>query len=476
MATGLRHLGWLLAAACVGCGAAEEAPPQASPGEDAGARADGSAGGDATAPDDAAPRPDAGSTDASQPDSAQGKPDAAASPRVVLTAVDDATTMYATFQSHNQKVVTNRHGIFITYLHSYDSPDGSDAKTRATWRLARSTDGGKTFRTLFERVYATKAPTLDTDGEDLYLIHPDWVTGDAYFYRFSAASNFTSPAVSTIRGGTAGKYAAIYDPTRKLVHYLTWSTLFAVQTNGTVAYSSPFYKPGDHAAPHYPHLAMTPDGILFAAWTTTANGDGHYYDVRYLASWDGGRSWGRPEPGKMVTLPVVGDDTGPSVGITLASEVSTTKERWNWLGAFAYKDWKLHFMYAGGQVPTWSTSYVRYNWDWRDPKIDARVAPTVRGETTAVNSMDGFFAHDGKVGSPLYLVSRSPDQRITVLSSRDNGTSWHDFAKSEYQAPAGRSVYAIGGARTVTPDGLLGTFTEQSSGSQHKVYFLRVEL
>ena len=37
---------------------------------------------------------------------------------IELTQVDDKAIAYATFQSHNQKVVSNRYGIFITYVRS----------------------------------------------------------------------------------------------------------------------------------------------------------------------------------------------------------------------------------------------------------------------------------------------------------------------------------------------------------------------
>ena len=59
---------------------------------------------------------------------------------VELSCVDDEAVGYATFQSHNQKVISNGHGIFITHIRTRNQ-----AYTAQTWRLSRSTDGGRTF-------------------------------------------------------------------------------------------------------------------------------------------------------------------------------------------------------------------------------------------------------------------------------------------------------------------------------------------
>ena len=70
-----------------------------------------------------------------------------------LTLVDPAVTGYATFQSHNQKVVANRYGYFLTYIQTRDEPFLAQQ-----WRLMRSVDEGKTFSLVYEAVRATNAP------------------------------------------------------------------------------------------------------------------------------------------------------------------------------------------------------------------------------------------------------------------------------------------------------------------------------
>ena len=91
--------------------------------------------------------------------SSRGDEPAATPPRPIeLTQVEAKAIAYATFQSHNQKVVSNRYGIFLTYVrsaaHNYMAQD---------WLLAHSTNGGRTFQTLFEETRATSAPVLETD-------------------------------------------------------------------------------------------------------------------------------------------------------------------------------------------------------------------------------------------------------------------------------------------------------------------------
>ena len=53
--------------------------------------------------------------------------------RVTVGCVDSRATNYATFQSHNQKVVANRYGIFTTHIRSRN-----EAYTAQIWWLAEN--------------------------------------------------------------------------------------------------------------------------------------------------------------------------------------------------------------------------------------------------------------------------------------------------------------------------------------------------
>ena len=69
---------------------------------------------------------------------------------IQLTCVDPQATGYGTFQSHNQKVVSNRRGIFMTHLRSRN-----EAYTAQSWRLSWTTNAGESFVTLFAATNAT---------------------------------------------------------------------------------------------------------------------------------------------------------------------------------------------------------------------------------------------------------------------------------------------------------------------------------
>src|SRR5262245_9732086 len=131
-----------------------------------------------------------------------------------LVCVDERATGYATFQSHNQKVVENARGIFMTHLRTRN-----EEYTAQTWRLSRSGDRGQTWKTIFEATHATNPPVIETDaGGNLYLVRPDFADGHAYLYRFSAGGDDANPAVSKIPGAAAGKYALYLDPVRRQLY------------------------------------------------------------------------------------------------------------------------------------------------------------------------------------------------------------------------------------------------------------------
>src|SRR5262249_43413729 len=148
---------------------------------------------------------------------------------IELTQVDDQAIAYATFQSHNQKVVCNRQGIFITYVQA-----ANESYMAQKWVLAHSTDGGRKFQTLFEETRATSAPVLETDRwGGLYLPRPDFADGNAYLSRF--ASPTAEPVTTTLAGGSAGKYCQLLDEARQRIYYFAHNGMFhVIGTDGAV--------------------------------------------------------------------------------------------------------------------------------------------------------------------------------------------------------------------------------------------------
>ena len=388
--------------------------------------------------------------------------------RIELICVDDNATGYGTFQSHNQKVVRNAKGIFMTHIRTRN-----EAYTAQEWRLSQSRDGGKSFVTLFAATNATSAPALETDAENnLYLARPDYVDGHAYLYRFAAAKDYRAPVITRIPNGSAGKYCLMLDRARKQLYYFAHNNTFhRLALDGTVLSSTNLIAPGGSAVLQYPLLSLDPNGTLHAAWTTQSRERYLYWDIHYLQSRDGGGSWqtmaGRPTP-----LPVIADQTGPADRITLDDEFDVH----TWLANMLVKDGKAHFLYLAQSTPP-RQHYVRY--DLATARRELDIQPEFKGDRLALRSLDGFFATSASVrGSTLYCISRdAANSRIACLASDDNGTTWYDYAVSDTVI----SPYSIGGCCEVTPDGLiLGSFTDTTATTStaaggSKVYFLRIK-
>ncbi len=127
---------------------------------------------------------------------------------------------------------------------------------------------------------------------------------------------------------------------------------------------------------------------------------------------------------------------------------------------------EAHFVYTS-TAGTAGLRYVRYA--TAAPYAMDAFAEQVRGETIALGGLGTFFSADAATGY-LYLTGSDRSGGIGVLISRDNGTTWHDFAETSGH-PA-FTVYATGGAREVTADGsIIGEFTDVNTND---AYFIRV--
>lgn len=388
---------------------------------------------------------------------------------IEVVCVDPHAHGYATFQSHNQKVVANRHGIFMTHLRSRN-----EAYTAQQWRLLRSQDGGKSFATIYEATDPTNPPVIESDAAgNIYLIRPDFVDRNAYLYRFGKADDYQTPTITEIPGASAGKYAMEIDEVRRQIYFMAHNGTFnVVGFDGVVKKGGRMLAHGPDAHPQYPHLHLDEAGHLHAAWTNTKRGGKLYWDIRHLYSTDGGTSW-QSLTGQRVVPPIVCDRHGPSLQITLEDEFEAS----TWLANMHADRDKLHFFYVARTEPR-RHHYVRFDRSSLEQDVIERDVDRLKlnGRTLELIGSDGFFA--GQVGTEdLYLVGRGRKGHIVCLISRDNGTSWHDYARSIKSFNA----YSIGGFRRVTADGyIIGSFTDQKGNNGvndqlSQVYFLRIK-
>ena len=384
---------------------------------------------------------------------------AAAPAKVELTLVDGNATGYGTFQSHNQKVLSNRNGIFMTHNRTRNEP-----YTAQQWRLSRSTDGGKTFATVYEATHGTHPPCIETDENDnVYLVRSEFADGHAYLHTFFAADDYAAAKarVTPVPAGAAQKFSMCYDRGRKQLYYASYNRFDVIATNGTVRSSGKLFRDGKNAEMQYPILCMDAAGVLHFAWTTVPFGKMTYRSIHFMHSPDAGATWHNPD-GSPLTPPMVADDTGPAARVNLDDELDAS----NWLSSFRERNGKGHFLYLSTVNPP-RQHYVRY--DLKTAKRELDTQPVFKGETIALHGLDGFFTASDKTH---YCLGHTADQRIGCLASDDNGTTWRDHALSE---PLD-GLYALGGCRAVTADGfIIGSFTQSpSTGGGSKVYFLRI--
>ncbi len=212
---------------------------------------------------------------------------------------------------------------------------------------------------------------------------------------------------------------------------------------------------------------LDPSGVLHIAWTSLKHGVYLYWDIHYMASDDGARSWRRMD-GTPLQVPLPADEGGASDRITLDDEF----EVHSWLSNLLVKDGKAHFAYAA-LAADWRQHYVRY--DLATAERDVDLHPIFAGEEIRLASLDGFFAsRAGRPVAPLYYVS-SDAGRLGCLASDDNGETWYDYAVSD----GSFNPYSIGGARELTADGaIVGTFTDYQATEDRdssQVHFFRIQ-
>jgi hypothetical protein len=378
-------------------------------------------------------------------------PYSSAEPLVIATTViEERGPHFATFQSHNQKVVQNKRGIFMTYNHSRDEKYNAQE-----WRVMHSADGGGSFTQVFASTDATNPPCLETDSADnLYVGHPDWVTSDVVLVRLLASENYQTAHRTRVPKSAAGKYSLVLDEPRKQVCYFSHSGKFIrFGLDGKVLADGLLLKRGEKAVQEYTHLHVAADGVLHAAWTSLNVPIRRYWGIHHLQSPDGGKTWHRFAAGPF-TPPIAADETGPSDRITLEDEFEPS----TWLSNTLTKNGKTHFIYASKADKDIRQHHVRY--DTSTGKREADHTPELKGETLALNVGDGFMATSTRVkDSPLFIVARTwkAPPRLACLRSSDNGQTWHDHAVS---APL-TQPYAIGGCREITADGfVIGSFTD----------------
>ena len=394
--------------------------------------------------------------------------------KVDVTLVDKEAVGYATFQNHNQKVLQNAGGIFMTHIRSRN-----EAYTAQQWRLSHSTDGGRTFSTVYEATHATNPPAIETDAEaNVYLVRPDFADGYSYLYRFAAPDYGQPEVIAKIPGGACGKFCLLLDADREQFYFFSNNNTFHVLgLDGQIKHSLTLTRGGQFGGIQYPHLYLAPDGMLHAPITTEKTGRYCYRSVQHLQSPDGGQTWQRMDSTTLAPA-VVCDDSGPTQRISLDDEF----EAHSWLCSCVARGGKVHFVYStlDSHSKDFKSPLIRMNYVRCDAATGEKDfhRQELNGQTITLDKWNGFLAtRRRQPEAPLYAMM-ADDERLACLVSHDNGTSWQDHVLGETEYT---DAYSIGGSREITDDGyLIGSFTDRVQSSLDPegvcpVYFFRVK-
>lgn len=386
---------------------------------------------------------------------------------IELTCIDEQVIHSATFQSNTQHVVSNRSGIFATYVKTRNEDYSAQ-----NWRLVRSTDGGSSFSLVAEGVAATNPPVIETDDEgNIYSCRVDWKNNNTAIDCFPSASNFTQTRTLDLPGVAGGKFAMSLDRVRNHLCFITLDgVLHRIGVNGTTLAPVKLLVPGEKAVLQYPSLHFDERNDLYFCWTTVAHGKYLYYDIHVMRSMDGGDRW-ETISGKQLTLPLAADDGGYTDLISTKDEFEVT----TWLANALPRFGKLHAIYET-QSEVRRYNYVRF--DTLQGKEELRISPRFGGMTLSVQGLDGGLASQAnKPDATLFAVVKDATRpRLACLRSDDQGNTWKDWAVSQEVT----SPYAIGTCREITADGaVIGTFTDAIEPSNNnmgksKLYFFRI--
>lgn len=458
-------------------------------------------------------------------DSSETKPQIKVIGAAHMTVLANNVPAYASFAGYQNRVVQNANGIFVAYL-EFHSP--SWPANQYFWRLVRSQDGGKSFKTVHSGYAITRAPVVETDGaSNVYVLYPNLKAGSFSFLRFDSATNYSNTINKTIKADAGGKFVSHYDAARKRIYFMTvgagaWTrtSFFALDLTGSVLFSYRFSHQGSMASLHYPHLAMNDSSTtLYAAWTTDKDGQRNYSSIHFARSTNGGMSWSTMTGNPLSPSPtstgadnsLVPDIYGPTDNL-----LGIARTNWpRWLANFFYLGGALHF--AVSDKDGKGASYMRY--DLKKQLIDRQtynaprtyagcpywVAPWDMYRNACYNPSDyykpqfqyswkgkhvklasgGYFAksriepntiyHVGEVHHVSAPASGAINGRLGILRSQDNGAAWSDYAISAVGSKEKINIFrpwSFSGPRAVTTQ-VFGVFTHFSnpSGSSNQLVF-----
>jgi len=363
--------------------------------------------------------------------------------KTVMTWIEDVTTSaFATFGSHNQRVVETPQGIYLTY--QINEPGRHQ---NGDWRLVMTRDLGATW-TVVHSARGTRPPAVVADSAgNVHLVHSDPDSDRMHVYSFSGPDLVAHHEYSDIR--CDAKFTALYDPASNNLCVATqYGRFLAIRLDTfSIVHDYQVFQDKSNESPYacaqYPQLALDSSGNIHFATTTSNLSNTHVYrnilHVFASALPDGELAWARvPRSGEgaaqSVVTPIRPDEEGEALEVNDEDERGRPGVVSVHLTNFICKGESLHFFYTVVRqgIPEWRTHYKRINrlTGEVDVDMDGDTTP-IAGQTIVLKPYGGFFSTASIVDpdTPLYLTSGERDLgQIGVLVSHDNGATWLDYA------------------------------------------------
>ena len=349
--------------------------------------------------------------------------------------------------------------LFFTYTIS-EAKDYSAQK----WRLIEYDILKNTHRVLHDGSHGTRAPCVQRDlAGNIYLLHPDTLKGRIHFYRFERASEYrlVKEAAYYLVPGPGYKFSCGVDQTRDTLLFIGNSgRLVIFDRQGAVLSDQAVVEKTGSISLQYPHIAVTPTGRIYLAWT--ASDDEHrwwYTFIGYIYSNQAG-VWNVNKQ-TIARVPVRSDDPSSVLGVAKQQRGHPPLNRFlasmlpvNNRVHFAFSqlnstnDYKIVFTHPSSNTQ----QHAMYVPDFPAPLITE--APISDGNIIA-NGIDGALSTDP--AGALYYVTSTEGKYLNLFASYDQGKTWHALKK--VAVPVNRYPYAIGSTRQTDYNGrLFGTF------------------
>ncbi len=404
-----------------------------------------------------------------------------------ISIVDCECDTYATFHSHNQRIVSLSNGSMLCCI-LYRAADNHE-ETWSQWKLYLSEDRGEKWQETFSSKThsAIRTPCIESSGHSIYVVHAD--AGNLRVSRFHSA-HFCGhiEEALVLPGADAGKFSTYFDPKRNTLF------IFTFHGNGVNFYILPCETDGafkDNRAPdlnwpddlenlttncaarlivntdmatdtdlvdktqylQYPHLVCSGDDLI-VSWTNV-----NYYPIKghanarvskYSTSFSMKLDLDIMQLKDMYNRPIVnrpvqsnpGPDDGEATEVTLPGENRMTF----WLSNICPSSNFVHYLLYSAQYLS-NLRYLRIHKKTGHKEVIWSTPGPLQLKGLTITQLCGMWC----VHCVLYTLVITTDVDLALLVSSNEGADW-EVAESQilgdtFDPSLYSSLYAPSGSR-----------------------------